>query len=334
MEIAVRRNEGSDNKVVKLLMLLLGVKVAVILFLVFAVGLIFGPLFLLGGLGDIGAEWSKDTGSWPDGVEWQPVEEIPVHLMPHFKAAEEKYGIPWWVLASIAFKESSFRPTPTGPSNHTGELARGMMQFLPSTWKTYGVDGDGDGKADILNPIDSIYSAANYLAANKAANKGSIRDALWRYNQSDDYVNEILAIAEGYRLQEAWQRDGYGFPLPTTNPRYTGSFGDPRDGHSHGGVDIVCDYGTPLLAVVGGTIRHSTSPAGGNEIWIDAPDGMSYFYCHMSQYVARPGQRVSVGQTIGLAGSTGISSGPHLHFGIMVKGKWINPRPFLDKLLK
>lgn len=333
MEIELReKNKGIGGSLLKIFLLLFGWEAALLLFLLIAVGLIFGPLFLMGGLGDIGFEWSKNTGNWPDGVEWQPLEGIPAHLMTHFKAAEEQYGISWSVLASIAFTESSFRPGVIGPPNYTGELARGMMQFLPSTWKTYGIDGDGDGKADILNPIDSIYSAANYLAANKGAS--NIKDALFLYNHSNEYVNKILAIAEGYRVQDVWKNKGSGFPLPTTSPRYTGKFGDPRDGRSHAGVDIACDYGTPLLAVVEGTIRHSTSHAGGFELWIDGQDGVSYFYCHLSQYVAQSGQRVSVGQTVGRAGSTGVSSGPHLHFGIMIKGKWIDPMPFLKKLIR
>ncbi len=322
------KQQGGGIGVKKILFILFGWEMIILMFCLFALGLIFGPVFLLGGLG---AGFNQTGSSWSNGVEWQPLDGIPENLLPHFKAAGAKYNIPWTVLAAIAFTESSFRPGVIGPDNYTGENARGMMQFLPSTWEKYGVDGDGDGKADIYNPIDSIYSTANYLAANQGAS--NMADALFLYNHSDEYVNKILALAEGYKLQEIWQKEGFGFPLPTSNPKYTGFFGDPRNGHSHGGVDIACDYGAPLLAVTSGTVRHSTSHAGGNELWIDTPEGVSYFYCHLSQYIAQPGQKVSLGQTVARAGSTGVSSGPHLHFGIWIKG-WIDPLPFLKKVQK
>lgn len=301
-------------------------------FCILSVGLILAPIYFMGGPGEFSKKSYNYHSLMAIGVEWAPLDGIPAHLMPHFKAAGEKYGIPWWVLAAVANIESSFRPVVTGPENYTGELAQGMMQFLPSTWKAYGVDGDGDGRADIFNPIDSIYSAANYLAANQAANKGGLRDALFLYNRSDEYVNRVLAMAEGYRLQSVWEERGYGFPIATSNPVYTSKWGDPRSGgRSHKGVDIACDVGTPLLAVANGVIRHSYSTNGGNEIWIETSDGISYFYCHLSQYIAKPGQQVKVGQPIALSGNTGISTGPHLHLGIMVNGEWINPMPFLEK---
>jgi len=68
------------------------------------------------------------------------------------------------------------------------------MQFMPDTWKAYGVDGDGDGRADITDLDDSVYSAAHYLTTN-FNEKGSIELALWQYNHSWDYVHKVLKIA-------------------------------------------------------------------------------------------------------------------------------------------
>lgn len=322
-----------NNFIIKTLAVVIGLKATFILFLIFAVGLIFGPLYLMGGPGEIAYKlYNKGSKHWPASVQWADLNSVPAHLMPHFKAAGEQYGIPWWVLVAIAKIESDFRPNVTGPPNYTNELAQGMMQFLPSTWKAYGVDGDGDGRADINNPIDSIYSAANYLAANNGAS--DIEGALFIYNRSNAYVREVLAVAEGYQVQEVWRSSGKGFPLPTRNPVYTSFFGEPRGGRTHNGVDIACAHGTPLLAVTNGVIRHSYSHAGGKELWIETPDGIRYFYCHLSKYVAQPGETVVVGQTVGLAGTTGVSSGPHLHFGIMTRGGvWIDPLPFLEKVL-
>ena len=70
------------------------------------------------------------------------------------------------------------------------------MQFLPSTFAAYAVDGDGDGDKDIWDPADSIYSAANYLCANGAGNgPRGLYNALWNYNHADWYVQMVASIA-------------------------------------------------------------------------------------------------------------------------------------------
>ncbi|MFG3442032.1 lytic murein transglycosylase [Nonomuraea sp. NPDC047897] len=104
-------------------------------------------------------------------------------------------GLSWTVLAAIGQVESSHGRN-NGPSS-AGAL--GPMQFMPATWKAYGVDGDGDGKADIWSPYDAVPGAANYLCANGAGKGGQkLRKAIWFYNHSWDYVNKVLGIAEAY----------------------------------------------------------------------------------------------------------------------------------------
>ena len=73
------------------------------------------------------------------------------------------------------------------------------MQFMPATWKAYGVDGDRDGKADIMNPYDAIPGAAKYLCANGAGRGGKqLYNAVWHYNHADWYVQKVLALARAY----------------------------------------------------------------------------------------------------------------------------------------
>ncbi|MCB0907822.1 MAG: lytic transglycosylase domain-containing protein, partial [Nocardioidaceae bacterium] len=77
--------------------------------------------------------------------------------------------------------------------------AQGLMQFMPATWASYGVDGNGDGRADILNDADSVMSAANYLTASGGHNgPDGIRDALFAYNRATWYVNDVLFYAAAY----------------------------------------------------------------------------------------------------------------------------------------
>lgn len=105
-------------------------------------------------------------------------------------------GLSWTVLAAIGQVESDHGRN-NGPSS-AGAL--GPMQFLPSTWATYGLDGDGDGKADINDPFDAVPAAATYLCR-FGANRGQqgLYDAVFAYNHADWYVREVLALAAQYR---------------------------------------------------------------------------------------------------------------------------------------
>lgn len=105
-------------------------------------------------------------------------------------------GLSWTILAGIGQVESGHGRN-NGPSS-AGAL--GPMQFLPSTWAAYGVDGDRDGKADINSPYDAIPSAAGYLCR-FGANRGpdGLYDAIFAYNHLDSYVKKVLATAALYR---------------------------------------------------------------------------------------------------------------------------------------
>ncbi|TYB68437.1 lytic transglycosylase domain-containing protein [Nonomuraea sp. PA05] len=120
----------------------------------------------------------------------------PSSYLELYKAAATRCpGLSWTVLAAIGQVESSHGRN-NGPSS-AGAL--GPMQFMPATWKHYGVDGDGDGKKDIWSPYDAVPGAANYLCANKAGQGGErLRKAIWFYNHSWDYVNKVMGIAQAY----------------------------------------------------------------------------------------------------------------------------------------
>ncbi|MFF3441413.1 lytic murein transglycosylase [Streptosporangium sp. NPDC002721] len=117
------------------------------------------------------------------------------YLELYRKAAGVCPGLSWTVLAAIGQVESSHGRN-NGPSS-AGAL--GPMQFMPATWKAYGVDGDGDGVADIWNPYDAVPGAANYLCANGAGRGGKkLEKAIWFYNHSWSYVAKVMGISRGY----------------------------------------------------------------------------------------------------------------------------------------
>lgn len=136
---------------------------------------------------------------------------VPAEFTPVIKAAAERCpAVPAEILAAQIAAESSWDPTAV---SHAG--AQGIAQFMPSTWEQYGLDGDGDGAADVWNPIDAIHSAAalncvnrklvkevpgdrltNILAAYNAGH-GAVRkyNGLPPFPETENYVDKILGAA-------------------------------------------------------------------------------------------------------------------------------------------
>jgi membrane-bound lytic murein transglycosylase B len=141
----------------------------------------------------------------------------PGTLLGYFREAQSRFGIGWQYLAAIEFIETRFGRV-HGPSTAG---AQGPMQFLPSTWSTY-------GRGNIDNQRDAILGAARFLVANGARN--DMAGALYRYNNSDDYVAAVQdyaqrmrvdprAYAGYYNWQVIYARADGAFLLPVGYPR-------------------------------------------------------------------------------------------------------------------
>lgn len=122
--------------------------------------------------------------------------------------------------------------------------------------------------------------------------------------------------------------------MPVDGPLSDG-FGwraDPFTGQRefHEGLDIVAPLGTPVRAAADGLVTGAGRMSGyGNAVHLTHGYGLATRYGHMSKVFVRPGQRVRKGDTIGAVGSTGRSTGPHLHFEVYRSGRPVNPRPFV-----
>ena len=99
----------------------------------------------------------------------------------------------------------------------------------------------------------------------------------------------------------------------------------------HEGVDMAAPQGTPIYAAKNGKVTRTAYQEGGAGYYvsINHGDGFASIYMHMTHYIVSPGQYVSAGQVIGYVGSTGGSTGPHLHFGISYKGTYVNPMNYI-----
>jgi hypothetical protein len=112
----------------------------------------------------------------------------PGTLLRYYRAAEARFGVAWNVLAAVNFVESAFNKL----RNDSARGAQGPMQFVPETWRAYGLGGD------VHDPHDAIFGAANYLHANGAPRNN--RRALFRYNPSALYVDAVLRYARRIRV--------------------------------------------------------------------------------------------------------------------------------------
>jgi len=106
----------------------------------------------------------------------------------------------------------------------------------------------------------------------------------------------------------------------------------------HAGVDLAADYGDPVVASAAGTVVFAQYDGGfGNRVAIDHGNGYQTWYCHLSRIDVSAGEYVRKAQHIALVGSTGESTGPHLHYQVMLDGKPVDPTPYLtgvpDKVL-
>lgn len=125
---------------------------------------------------------------------------------------------------------------------------------------------------------------------------------------------------------------------PTIRPcdgilsRGFGMHNDPFTGllQPHNGIDIAAAKGTPVLATAGGVVKYTGYQAKlGNTVIIDHGNGIRTYYGHLSKIKVRKGQRISRYDLVGLVGSSGYSTGPHLHYEIRIGGRPINPYEYI-----
>jgi len=207
------------------------IKAGLALTVVIVVGPLIGFFMVVLSLGGVVESMSNPLNPEPSELA---LEDIPELLLDHYRTASLSCpGLPWTVVAAIGKVESDHGrfggrspaangditppilgivldgstpgtraiPIPVGGSpwhdHPTFDRALGSMQFLTDTFRQHGVDGNGNGVATPHNAIDAIYSAVSYLCGD-GGEVTSLRDAIFIYNRSDVYVNEVLSLAADY----------------------------------------------------------------------------------------------------------------------------------------
>jgi murein DD-endopeptidase MepM/ murein hydrolase activator NlpD len=238
---------------------------------------------------------------------------IPPFLLPIYQAAGTQYNVRWEVLAAINEIETDYGRN----LNVSSAGALGWMQFMPSTWKQYGVDANDDGLKDPFNPVDAIFAAARYLRA--AGADKDLRRAIFAYNHADWYVDSVLlrarvigglpadlvgsltGLTQGYFPVRA--RATYAGKLRkasrkvrrATNAAYV------VQGTHRQGIDIYARAGAPVIAVNDGRItKIGQNKRLGRFIQLQDVMGNTYTYAHLKRisrtYPAAKKRRVSDAQ--------------------------------------
>lgn len=288
--------------------------------------------------------------------------QIPREYIPIYQRAANEYSVPWTLLAAHHRVETVFS-TIRPMISYAG--AEGHMQFMPCTWigwahpscsgsgvgnftdeeKTsieliaryggYGTDANGDGKADMWDLEDAVFTAAKFLAAN-GASSGDLRRAIYAYNHSNEYVENVLFFKSiydsGYVAVDGAGYVGEGndyiiWPvnLPYTITSHFGRRSDPftSEVKFHQGTDIVGS--TQIRAIANGRVIFAGEGVDGsgygglgNVVAIDHGNRIYSLYAHMvdGSLRVRTGDIVQQGTILGTMGSTGRSTGVHLHFEI------------------
>ena len=284
--------------------------------------------------------------------------------LPIYMEAGEKYGVPWNILAAIHKVETDFgRNLGVSPVG-----ARGHMQFMDKTWVGwrypggtalgdlpdtvditdlnlikkyggYGMDGDGDGKADPNNPVDAIHTAAKYLAANKREGVDWFDPdgPVFRYNHSAAYVATVKSYADAFVAVPVSSLPS-GWVFPVDGGEITSGYGmrkHPKTGiwRMHEGVDIGKYLGAPIRAVADGRVVRSGPASGYGWLIVIDHGGYQTAYAHMypKDVRVKMGDQVTKGQIIAKIGNNGMSTGPHLHLEVWKNGVPTDPMPFLKR---
>jgi len=186
---------------------------------------------------------------------------------------------------------------------------------------------------------DELASNRDTLAAARRLKRSALVDAR---ETREEYLHEVEGLAAQSATLAAAIRDaqsaagstGSGVPSAAgfiwpVNGTVVSGYG-MRWGRLHEGIDVAASSGTPIWAAAAGTVIHAGWLGGyGNLVVVDHGNGLSTAYAHASAILVGVGQSVAQGETVSLVGSTGNSSGPHLHFEVRVNGVAVDPLLYL-----
>jgi hypothetical protein len=323
------------------------------------------------GGGGTGAAATPQQMSTPTfiGTPGQGTRDTVLRWLPLAEEMTAKYGVPTEVILASIDSESGGDPNAIGPEVPGQGRAYGLLQAMDVYWGKFGNLTDPRQNLDIvvgklMKPAWDKYKSAAHVRAvtyggpgaidSNGNIKGHLADAApamggWTIAQDVQKYLPKVAAYQAY-LQSRQQPTPPAAAAPagargavrgwTNNAdfRVTGEFGQsdgPYPGGGHIGMDIGTPSGTPITAAQAGTIIHAGGDYNrgnyGNAVVLRTDDGFTVILGHLSTVGVQAGGRVNAGQVLGHSGSTGRSTGPHLHLEVRdPTGRSINPRSYFQ----
>jgi murein DD-endopeptidase MepM/ murein hydrolase activator NlpD len=189
---------------------------------------------------------------------------------------------------------------------------------------------DGEFDFDQAPPVGGVEDTTGAAYTLPQSLEASIDQLSTQFDAQQAQLSALQSLLMDARIESNLKPTG--MPVPGYISSYFGARPDPFTGHSarHTGIDIATPKGTPVHAVAEGMVTFAGIRNGyGKVIEIDHGNGYMTRYAHNSKLVAHPGQRVRVGDVIADAGSTGRSTGSHVHFEVWYKGRVVNPLAYV-----
>lgn len=203
--------------------------------------------------------------------------------------------------------------------NALGERLTRVGKLKDGEFNFNDLPGQGGSESASDMPADSLLSSLDSLQS--------------QFEHSGRQLSVLEALLFDQKLED--QRTPAGMPAPGYISSGYGSRNDPfgRGRAHHMGIDIDANSGDPVTAAAEGVVSYSGVRSGyGNVVEIDHGNGYQTLYAHNSANLVRVGDVVRAGQRIAKVGSTGRSTGPHLHFEVKLNGRQVNPRQYLAKV--
>lgn len=276
------------------------------------------------------------------------------------RAMEEEGTVSYW---EVIFEANSFIDM-LDRINMMQEIAASDQQRLEEMRQAAALVENAQeqmrkGKEELEESNDALAESQKILEERRTASDGILRELAKKQDEfqamldesealQDDLMRSIAAkekeLADAkYEEKLAAQAAAGGAPpsdatwvTPVSGYTLTSPFGMRKHpvlgvNRMHNGIDMACAQGTPIYATRAGKVTTAAYQAGGAGYYVSINhlDGFSSIYMHMTNFVVSAGQSVNQGQLIGYVGSTGISTGPHLHFGISYAGSYVNPLAYI-----
>jgi murein DD-endopeptidase MepM/ murein hydrolase activator NlpD len=189
---------------------------------------------------------------------------------------------------------------------------------------------DGEFNFDEQPAVGGVEEAGGSAYALPQTLDSSINQLATQFDSQQAQLSALQSLLLDAKIESNLKPTG--MPVQGYISSYFGGRPDPFSGHNarHTGIDIATALGTPVHAVAEGMVTYAGVRSGyGNVVEIDHGNGYMTRYAHNSKLLVHPGQRVHVGEVISDAGSTGRSTGPHVHFEVWYKGRVVNPLAYV-----